>query len=117
MKHIRALQKKEIVSVSDGKLLGKIKNVYFDDTGRINSIETEKKGSGISLDAKKEVYTVLWEDVLKDSEDVILVKNFIKGGLQEEKSKSENIYTKLQGYGAAALFLISILVLLKSCMG
>ena len=67
------LQSKNIVNVLDGKNIGNIIDVNIGYDGNIESlvIEANKKFFSFNMDEDR---VVLWKDITKIGEDVILVK-------------------------------------------
>ena len=64
------LQLKEIVNVVNGKRIGMIIDVVVDEKGNIsNLILEEKRGKKFS----REEYSVLWNQIVKIGDDIILV--------------------------------------------
>ena len=64
------LQKKEIVNIKDGKRVGVIIDIIVDEKGCIkNLILEEKRGRKFT----KEEYSVLWSQIIKIGDDIILV--------------------------------------------
>ncbi len=116
MTQTNTLKKKIVICVENGKLLGKIKDFYIDDTGKVCCFTVEKKDSLFSQKEKRESYTVSWNDITAESADVILVKAYRDGEIDTSK-KRDGIFSGIQGYIAAALLIASLLILLKSCIG
>ena len=64
------LQQKEIVNVKDGKRVGVIIDVIVDEKGYIkNLVLEEKRGRKFT----REEYSVLWSQIVKIGDDIILV--------------------------------------------
>ena len=64
------LQQKEIVNIKDGKRVGVIIDVIVGDDGNIkNLVLEEKRGRRFT----KEEYSVLWSQIIKIGDDIILV--------------------------------------------
>ncbi len=64
------LQQKEIVNIKDGKRVGVIIDVIVGDDGSIkNLVLEEKRGRRFT----KEEYSVLWSQIVKIGDDIILV--------------------------------------------
>ena len=64
------LQQKEIVNIKDGKRVGVIIDVIVGDDGCIkNLVLEEKRGRRFT----KEEYSVLWSQIVKIGDDIILV--------------------------------------------
>ena len=64
------LQQKEIVNIKDGKRVGVIIDVIVGDDGSIkNLVLEEKRGRRFT----KEEYSVLWSQIIKIGDDIILV--------------------------------------------
>lgn len=108
------LKNKLVVSIENGRLLGKIKDFYIDDTGKVCCFTVEKNNSLFSRKEKRESFAVNWEDIATESADVILVRSYREGELDTAK---KNDVLGIQSYAAIALLIISVLILLKSCIG
>ncbi len=68
------LQSKNLVSMEDGKNIGSIIDVKIDyKTGNILSLIVENKNNVFSLFSKDSDIEILWENIKKIGEDVILV--------------------------------------------
>ena len=64
------LQQKEIFNIKDGKRVGVIIDVIVGDDGNIkNLVLEEKRGRRFT----KEEYSVLWSQIIKIGDDIILV--------------------------------------------
>ena len=64
------LQQKEIIDVVGGKRVGMIIDVIVDDKGNIkNLVLEEKRGRKFS----REEYNILWSQIIKIGDDIILV--------------------------------------------
>ena len=64
------LQQKEIVNIKDGKRVGVIIDVIVDEKGNIkNLVLEEKRGRKFT----REEYSVLWSQIIKIGDDIILV--------------------------------------------
>ncbi|MGJ9381330.1 YlmC/YmxH family sporulation protein [Salipaludibacillus neizhouensis] len=74
MLNMSELQSKDIVNLSDGKLLGHLTDIDIDlEQGRINSIFIG--GSKIrNMFQKDEEFMVPWKNIVKIGSDVILVR-------------------------------------------
>ena len=66
------LQDKDIVNISDGKKIGSIIDVNKDEEGSMKSLVVEE--SKFTLFNNKNEMEVLWKQIEKIGEDVILVK-------------------------------------------
>ena len=66
------LQDKDIVNISDGKKIGSIIDVNIDEEGSMKSLVVEE--SKFTLFNNKNEMVVLWKQIEKIGEDVILVK-------------------------------------------
>lgn len=66
------LQEKDIISLNDGKKLGRIIDVTVED-GRIYNFIIEPKRKFFSFIRKGEEIPVKWEDISKIGTDVILI--------------------------------------------
>ena len=70
MMRLSELQQKEIVNIKDGKRVGVIIDVIVGDDGCIkNLVLEEKRGRRFT----KEEYSVLWSQIVKIGDDIILV--------------------------------------------
>lgn len=64
------LQLKEIINISNGKRIGIIVDVIIDTNGNIQKLVLEeKKGRKFS----KEEYEILWSQIIKVGDDIILI--------------------------------------------
>ena len=64
------LQLKEIVNISNGKRVGKIIDVNVDEKGNIiNLVLEDRRGRKFS----HEEYNILWSQIVKIGDDIILV--------------------------------------------
>ena len=66
------LQDKDIVNISDGKKIGSIIDVNIDEEGGMKSLVVEE--SKFALFGSKNETEVMWKQIEKIGEDVILVK-------------------------------------------
>ena len=70
MMRLSELQQKEIVNIKDGKRVGVIIDVIVGDDGSIkNLVLEEKRGRRFT----REEYSVLWSQIVKIGDDIILV--------------------------------------------
>ena len=68
--HLSELQQKEIINISNGKRIGIIVDVIVDTSGNIQKlILEEKRGRKFS----KEEYEILWSQIDKIGDDIILI--------------------------------------------
>lgn len=68
-------KQKEVVSVTEGKIIGFVVDVQADfQTGEINSIIVAKTGKIFNSLISKNNVTIPWEKIVKIGEDVILVE-------------------------------------------
>lgn len=68
-------KQKEVISLSDGKILGFVVDVQANfDNGEINSIIVAKTGKLFGPVMGKNNVTIPWEKIKKIGEDVILVE-------------------------------------------
>lgn len=64
------LQLKEIINISNGKRIGIIVDVIVSPTGQIEKLVLEeKRGRKFS----KEEYEILWNQIIKIGDDIILI--------------------------------------------
>lgn len=64
------LQHKEIVNITDGKRIGIIIDVILNNDGKINSLVLEdRRGRRFS----REEYTIMWQQIVKIGDDIILI--------------------------------------------
>ncbi|MBQ4110161.1 MAG: YlmC/YmxH family sporulation protein [Clostridia bacterium] len=72
---ILSLQKKEIISIKDGRRLGYVSDIEFDlENGKITALKIPVPGKGINFFSKNEDITVLWTNIKKIGDDIILVE-------------------------------------------
>lgn len=108
------LEKKQVINVTNGKLLGNIKDAVIDESGKIVSIVVVKKKPLFAFKEKDISFSVKWEDVTSHSDDVVLVKT----GIEFPTKKEEALQGwGFQGYIAIGLLLLSLFILIKSCTG
>jgi len=67
------LQKKDVISVNDGKKIGNIIDMRIDENGTISSIIVEPNRKLFKLFSTREELEIKWSNVTKIGEDVILV--------------------------------------------
>ena len=67
------LQSKKIISIVTGRSIGNIIDVDICDDGRIDSFIIEQSKNFFSLNRESDT-RVLWKDITKVGEDVILVQ-------------------------------------------
>ena len=67
------LQSKKIINIEDGKNIGTIIDVNVSENGLIESFMIETSKSIFSLNKETDT-RVLWKDITKIGEDVILIK-------------------------------------------
>lgn len=67
------LQSKKIINITDGKSIGSIIDINIQENGNIESLVLESTRSFFSLNKELDTY-VLWKDITKIGEDVILVQ-------------------------------------------
>ena len=68
--HLSELQQKEIINISNGKRIGIIVDVIVDTNGNIQKLVLEeKRGRKFS----KEEYEILWSQIVKIGDDIILI--------------------------------------------
>ena len=66
------LQLKEVIDITSGKKIGVIVDVVVDSDGRIRSFTLEKR-KATKLIPSKEEYELLWNQIIKFGDDIILV--------------------------------------------
>ena len=67
------LQDKDVVNLDDGKVIGRIIDVIIDDNGVINKLVVERYKFIISRFTTGNEIEILWNQINKIGEDVILV--------------------------------------------
>ena len=67
------LQTKKIISITDGKNIGNIIDINIHESGNIESLVLESTKKIFSLNKELDTH-ILWKDITKIGEDVILVK-------------------------------------------
>lgn len=71
--HLSDLQTKDVVNINDGKKIGRIIDAVINDTGIIEYLSIEKRGSLINLFNKDNETTITFKQIKRIGEDVILV--------------------------------------------
>ena len=67
------LQSKKIINITDGKNIGNIIDINIQEDGNVESLVLESTKSFFSLNKELDTH-ILWKDITKIGEDVILVK-------------------------------------------
>ncbi len=70
---ISDLQTKKIISISSGRNVGNIIDAIVSDNGMIESLIIEQNKNLFSFNRETDA-TILWNDIEKIGEDVILIK-------------------------------------------
>lgn len=68
------LQHKDVVNMLDGKKIGNIIDVSIDNEGKMSGLIVEKSKFLISMFTNKNEVEILWKQIEKIGEDVILVR-------------------------------------------
>lgn len=68
------LQNKDVINLSDGKMIGNIIDISIDLNGKMNALIVEKSKFLISMFTTKDEIEIKWDQIEKIGEDVILVK-------------------------------------------
>lgn len=68
------LQNKDVVNVTDGKLVGSIIDVLIENDGTLDSLIVEKSKFLISIFTTRNEIEIKWQQIEKIGEDVILVR-------------------------------------------
>ena len=71
--HLSDLQTKDVVNINDGKKIGRIIDAVINDTGIIEYLPIEKRGSLNNLFNKDNETTITFKQIKRIGEDVILV--------------------------------------------
>ena len=71
--HLSDLQTKDVVNINDGKKIGRIIDAVINDTGIIEYLSIEKRGSLNNLLNKDNETTITFKQIKRIGEDVILV--------------------------------------------
>ena len=71
--HLSDLQTKDVVNINDGKKIGRIIDAVINDTGIIEYLSIEKRGSLNNLFNKDNETTITLKQIKRIGEDVILV--------------------------------------------
>ena len=71
--HLSDLQTKDVVNINDGKKIGRIIDAVINETGIIEYLSIEKKGSLNNLFNKDNETTITFKQIKRIGEDVILV--------------------------------------------
>ena len=73
----RELRRKEVLCVGDGKRLGQVSDLEFTPEGTLLSLVTTAPcGSAKELFRRPEGYRVLWGQICRFGEDLILVQSY-----------------------------------------
>lgn len=67
------LQNKDVLYISDGKVIGRIIDVVISEEGNIEKLIVEKYKFLVSMFSSKDEIEVLWKNIIKIGEDVILI--------------------------------------------
>ena len=71
--HLSDLQTKDVVNINDGKKIGRIIDAVINETGIIEYLSIEKRGSLNNLFNKDNETTITFKQIKRIGEDVILV--------------------------------------------
>ena len=71
--YLGELQNKDVVSLSDGRNLGKIVDVEIDKDGFITNILIEKRRFFIKIFGSSSQYNITFKEISKIGDDVILI--------------------------------------------
>lgn len=71
--YLGELQNKDVVSLNDGRNLGKIVDVEIDSNGCITNILIEKRRFFIKLFGSSSQYNISFKEINKIGDDVILI--------------------------------------------
>ena len=71
--HLSDLQTKDVVNINDGKKIGRIIDAVINETGIIEYLSLEKRGSLNNLFNKDNETTITFKQIKRIGEDVILV--------------------------------------------
>ena len=71
--HLSDLQTKDVVNINDGKKIGRIIDAAINDSGIIEYLSIEKRGSLNNLFNKDNETTITFKQIKRIGEDVILV--------------------------------------------
>lgn len=67
------LQLKEIINITNGRRIGNIIDVVVSNDGNISKLITEEKTGKRFLSSGKEDKDILWKQIIKIGDDIILV--------------------------------------------
>lgn len=113
---MRSLMSKQVVNVNTGRVLGKIWDVSLDESGKVAFLTVKKKRQLFSQ-KEEPSFAVEWSEVVKWNDDVILVKcEQIPSAPAPEKNE-DGILAAVRNIFPVALLVLSVLILLKSCIG
>ncbi len=71
--YLSELQLKEIINISNGKRVGSIIDVVIGSDGMISKLIVEEKIGRKFLSSNKEDKDILWNQIVKIGDDIILV--------------------------------------------
>ena len=71
--HLSELQLKEIINIANGKRIGSIVDVVVSSDGVISKLVVEERIGKRFLTSNKEDKDILWQQIVKIGDDIILV--------------------------------------------
>lgn len=75
MARVQELLRREVINLSTGEKMGYACDVDIDpDTGRLAALIVPEKSKGMNLFGKGSEMVILWEDVRRISDDLIMVE-------------------------------------------
>ena len=77
MQKISDFRQKEVINVSSGARLGFVTDAVIDEeNGTVKALIVPQKGKTLSLFGKETECEILWENIRKIGEDIVLVEGF-----------------------------------------
>jgi len=71
--HLSELQTKEVINITSGRRVGMIIDVVVDSDGKIRSFILEERRGSRKFMSPKEELELLWSQIIKIGDDIILV--------------------------------------------
>ncbi len=77
MNRISDFRQKEVINVSSGARLGFVTDAVIDEaSGSVKALIVPQRGKTLGVFGKETEYEILWENIRKIGEDIVLVENF-----------------------------------------
>ena len=77
MQKISDFRQKEVVNISSGARLGFVTDAVIDEAnGYVKALIVPQRGKTLGVFGKESEYEILWENIRKIGEDIVLVEDF-----------------------------------------